>query len=74
MQRSIPILREHFREELDYEEWRDHLKIHKKGASGEGRCPRCGTHITEIAPNQRITSWCRNCQPEDPRAVTAHTG
>ena len=68
MQRSIPILREHFRDELDYEEWRDHLKIHKKGASGEGRCPRCGTHITEIAPNQRITSWCRNCQPEDPRA------
>jgi formamidopyrimidine-DNA glycosylase len=65
--RSIPILREHFREELDYEEWRDHLKIHRKGAKpgankDEGRCPRCGLHISEIAPNQRITSWCRNCQ------------
>jgi formamidopyrimidine-DNA glycosylase len=67
MDRSIPILREHFRDELDYEEWRDHLKIHKKGAKpgagrDEGRCPRCGLHISEIAPNQRITSWCRNCQ------------
>lgn len=65
--RSIPILREHFRDELDYQEWRDHLKIHRKGAApgadkDEGRCPRCGLHISEIAPNQRITSWCRNCQ------------
>jgi formamidopyrimidine-DNA glycosylase len=66
LQRSIPILREHFREELDYEEWRDHLKVHRKGSAGEGRCPRCGTHITEISPNQRITSWCRVCQPESP--------
>ena len=50
MNRSIPILREHFREELDYKEWREHLKIHKKGAKpgaerDEGRCPRCGLHI-----------------------------
>lgn len=65
--RSIPILRERFRNELDYEEWRDHLKVHRKGAApgaprDEGRCPRCGLHISEIAPNQRITSWCRNCQ------------
>jgi formamidopyrimidine-DNA glycosylase len=67
MDRSIPILREHFRDELDYQEWREHLKIHRKGARpgtarDEGRCPRCGLHISEIAPNQRITSWCRNCQ------------
>jgi formamidopyrimidine-DNA glycosylase len=65
--RSIPILREHFRDALDYEEWREHLKVHRKGAKpgapkDEGRCPRCGHHISEIAPNQRITSWCRNCQ------------
>jgi len=66
MQRSIPILREHFRDELDYEEWREHLKVHRKGGEGDGRCPRCGAHITEIAPNQRITSWCRVCQPEAP--------
>ena len=62
MRRSIPILRAHFRDELDYDEWRDHLKVHRKGGAGEGRCPRCGTHITEIAPNQRITSYCRTCQ------------
>jgi formamidopyrimidine-DNA glycosylase len=65
--RSIPILMEHFRDELEYEEWREHLKIHRRGAKpgagrDEGRCPRCGLHISEIAPNQRITSWCRNCQ------------
>ena len=28
-----------------------------------GPCPRCGTTISEITPNQRITSWCRTCQP-----------
>ena len=39
---------------------RDFLKVHRKG--GEP-CPRCGTTISEIAPNQRITSWCRTCQP-----------
>jgi formamidopyrimidine-DNA glycosylase len=64
---AIPILREHFRDELDYEEWREHLKVHRKGARegsarDEGRCPRCGTHITEISPNDRVTSWCRTCQ------------
>ncbi len=67
MDRSIPIVTEHFRESLDYEEWREHLKVHRKGAppgadKDTGRCPRCGTHITEITPNQRITSWCRTCQ------------
>jgi formamidopyrimidine-DNA glycosylase len=39
---------------------RDFLKVHRKG--GEP-CPRCGTTISEITPNQRITSWCRTCQP-----------
>lgn len=66
MDRSIPILKEHFRDELDYEEWREHLKVHRKGGDGtkkdEGRCPRCGSYITEISPNQRVTSWCRTCQ------------
>jgi formamidopyrimidine-DNA glycosylase len=66
MERSLPILRAHFSEELDYSEWREHLKVHRKGGDrankDEGRCPRCGTHITEISPNQRITSYCRTCQ------------
>lgn len=38
---------------------RDFLKVHRKG--GEP-CPRCGATISEITPNQRITSWCRTCQ------------
>ncbi len=66
LQRSIKIVRAQFVDELDYSEWRDHLKIHRKGGDGkdkqEGRCPRCGTHITEIAPSQRVTSYCRTCQ------------
>ena len=39
---------------------RDFLKVHRKGGD---QCPRCGTTVSEIAPNKRITSWCRTCQP-----------
>lgn len=39
---------------------RDFLKVHRKG--GEP-CPRCGSTISEITANQRITSYCRQCQP-----------
>ena len=39
---------------------RNFLKVHNKG--GEP-CPRCGTAITQIGSNQRITSYCRRCQP-----------
>ena len=39
---------------------RDCLKVHNKG--GEP-CPRCGTTITQLTANQRITSYCRKCQP-----------
>jgi formamidopyrimidine-DNA glycosylase len=39
---------------------RDFLQVHRKG--GEP-CPRCGSPVSEIAPNARITSWCRTCQP-----------
>lgn len=39
---------------------RDFLKVHRKG--GEP-CPRCGTPVSEIGPNQKVTSWCRACQP-----------
>ena len=48
---------------LDYEERRDFMRVHRLG----GRpCPRCGTTISEITANQRITSFCRTCQPELP--------
>jgi formamidopyrimidine-DNA glycosylase len=49
---------------LDYEERRDFLRVHRRG--GEP-CPRCGTRITEITANQRITDFCRACQPGGPR-------
>ena len=39
---------------------RDFLKVLRKGG---GPCPRCGATSSEITPNQRITSWCRTCQP-----------
>jgi formamidopyrimidine-DNA glycosylase len=48
---------------LDYEERRDFMRVHRLGGKP---CPRCGTTISEITANQRITSFCRNCQPEMP--------
>ena len=39
---------------------RDFLKVHNRGGQP---CPRCGNKITEITANQRITSYCRRCQP-----------
>ena len=26
-------------------------------------CPRCGTTISLVGANQRITNFCRSCQP-----------
>jgi formamidopyrimidine-DNA glycosylase len=57
---ATPIVAEQMREGLNYEERRDFLKIHRRG--GEP-CPVCGTRISEITAGQRITSFCRNCQP-----------
>ncbi|MBE7520588.1 MAG: Fpg/Nei family DNA glycosylase [Thermoflexaceae bacterium] len=45
---------------LDYEERRDFMQVHRRGGQP---CPRCGAPITEITANQRITSFCRTCQP-----------
>ncbi|CAG0947128.1 Formamidopyrimidine-DNA glycosylase [Anaerolineae bacterium] len=33
-----------------------HMKTHKP-------CPRCGTPISLVSANQRITNFCRTCQP-----------
>jgi len=48
---------------LDYEERRDFLRVHRRGGAP---CPRCGATISEITANQRITSFCRQCQPGGP--------
>jgi len=55
-----PIVAEVFSESLDYAEWRDHLRVHRRGGQP---CPRCGSRISEITAGQRITSFCRTCQP-----------
>jgi len=26
------------------------------------RCPRCGAYLSQISPNDRVTTWCRTCQ------------
>ena len=61
-----PIVAEKMSEALDYSEWRDHLRVHRRGGQP---CPRCGTTISEITAGQRITSFCRTCQPEVPRGM-----
>jgi formamidopyrimidine-DNA glycosylase len=54
------VVAEKMTESLDYSEWRDHLRVHRRGGKP---CPRCGTTISEITAGQRITSFCRQCQP-----------
>jgi formamidopyrimidine-DNA glycosylase len=39
---------------------RDNMAVHMK--SGEP-CPRCGMPISLVGANQRITNFCRTCQP-----------
>ena len=39
---------------------RDFMAVHLK--SGKP-CPRCGTPISLVGANQRITNFCRTCQP-----------
>ena len=39
---------------------RDFLQVHNKGGTP---CPRCGGNISQVSANQRITSYCRSCQP-----------
>ncbi|MDR3576987.1 MAG: DNA-formamidopyrimidine glycosylase family protein [Anaerolineaceae bacterium] len=39
---------------------RDFMSIHMK--TGQP-CPRCGTPISVVSANQRITNFCRTCQP-----------
>ena len=39
---------------------RDFLKVHGKGG---GPCPVCGGNISQLNANQRLTNFCRRCQP-----------
>ncbi|HEX9676268.1 MAG TPA: DNA-formamidopyrimidine glycosylase family protein [Anaerolineales bacterium] len=39
---------------------RDFFAVHMRGGKP---CPRCGTRISDIRAHQRITNFCRACQP-----------
>ena len=56
---AADVLRERMGEE-SHHKIRDFLKVHNKGGQP---CPSCGGHITQLTANQRITSYCRHCQP-----------
>lgn len=60
MRWALPIVAEQMRDGLIYEEWRAHLRVHGKG--GEP-CPICANPISAITAGQRLTNFCRRCQP-----------
>jgi formamidopyrimidine-DNA glycosylase len=39
---------------------RGFLKVYRRGGQP---CPSCGENLTQLNANQRITSYCRHCQP-----------
>jgi formamidopyrimidine-DNA glycosylase len=56
---AIATLRERVGADI-HREVRDFLAVHGKG----GRpCPACGTAISEIKAQNRLTNFCRTCQP-----------
>ena len=59
VEEAIPVLRERMGDQI-HKKVRDFLKVHNRG--GEA-CPRCGSTISQLTANRRITSYCRTCQP-----------
>ena len=57
---ATAIVSEKMRDSIDCAEWRDPLRVPRRGAEP---CPRCGATISEITAGQRVTSFCRRCQP-----------
>jgi formamidopyrimidine-DNA glycosylase len=56
---AIEKVRAEMREDIHLKP-REFLNVHMK--TGEP-CPRCGTAISLVGANQRITNFCRQCQP-----------
>jgi len=56
---SIDKVRQEMQEHIELKP-RDFMAVHMK--TGEP-CPRCGTPISLVGANQRITNFCRKCQP-----------
>lgn len=46
--------------EMIHREPRGFLQVHLRGGQP---CPRCGAPISQVSANQRITNFCRTCQP-----------
>ena len=59
VEEAILVLRERVGDDIHLKV-RDFLKVHRKGGQP---CPNCGGNISELTANQRITSYCRRCQP-----------
>jgi formamidopyrimidine-DNA glycosylase len=58
---AVEVVRERVGDDIGREEEvRDFLQVHRKG--GEP-CPVCGTPISEITAQRRVTNFCRRCQP-----------
>ena len=56
---AIDVLRKRVGDDI-HVKIRDFLKVHNKGGQP---CPSCGANISQLNANQRITSYCRHCQP-----------
>ncbi|MSQ40847.1 MAG: hypothetical protein EXR55_04175 [Dehalococcoidia bacterium] len=57
---ALPILRKRMGDSIHIKV-RDSLKVHNKGGQP---CLVCGHPLAEVTANQRITTYCRHCQPE----------
>jgi len=59
---AVAIITERMEKEgLPVDEYRDHLKVHRRGGQ-PCPTPSCGRPLTEITAAQRITTFCRHCQ------------
>ena len=65
---AVAVLREHMGDDIELE-WREHLKIHRRGGQP---CPRCGHIISQDEIDKHITSYCQECQPGSPIRREAH--
>lgn len=59
---AIPLLEAEVQDQLYQrnEEWRAHLRVHRRG--GEP-CPRCGETVASQTISGRETNYCLHCQP-----------
>ena len=58
-QEAVALLRERVGDDI-HKKVRNFLRVHGKGGQP---CPQCGGAITRITANQRVTDYCRRCQP-----------